>query len=246
MAHTPSMQEPERQPAGVTRAASRTAFPAARQVCLGWPSGWAKIFAAAGPRNGGCPPAVWPAQMLRWAGASFMRGSSNYELRRTPAAIERWYAANSRDLPWRQPGATPWSILVSEVMLQQTPVSRGAAWRIRPGWDRWPQACRPGGRNSGRRPSGNGSGWATRAARCGCMPASELMDPRARRPGAGIDRRSCCATCRVLGFLHRGCRRQPSCSVNGTRCWTPMSGGCLPGCWPGQELPLSGADRRGV
>jgi A/G-specific adenine glycosylase len=35
-----------------------------------------------------------------------------------------WYAANARDLPWRRPGAGAWSILVSEFMLQQTPVSR--------------------------------------------------------------------------------------------------------------------------
>src|SRR5215472_10485974 len=35
-----------------------------------------------------------------------------------------WYSANARDLPWRAPTATPWSVLVSEVMLQQTPVSR--------------------------------------------------------------------------------------------------------------------------
>jgi A/G-specific adenine glycosylase len=35
-----------------------------------------------------------------------------------------WYGANARDLPWRRPDATPWGILVSEVMLQQTPVAR--------------------------------------------------------------------------------------------------------------------------
>ena len=35
-----------------------------------------------------------------------------------------WYSAHARDLPWRAPGVTPWSVLVSEVMLQQTPVSR--------------------------------------------------------------------------------------------------------------------------
>jgi A/G-specific adenine glycosylase len=52
--------------------------------------------------------------------------------------VLRWYAANARDLPWRSPDATPWSILVSEIMLQQTPVSRvlpaHRAW-IR----RWPE-----------------------------------------------------------------------------------------------------------
>jgi A/G-specific adenine glycosylase len=48
-----------------------------------------------------------------------------------------WYARNARDLPWRAPGTTPWSVLVSEIMLQQTPVARvlpaHRAWL-----DRWP------------------------------------------------------------------------------------------------------------
>ncbi len=35
-----------------------------------------------------------------------------------------WYRRHARDLPWRSPGATPWSVLVSEIMLQQTPVAR--------------------------------------------------------------------------------------------------------------------------
>ncbi len=35
-----------------------------------------------------------------------------------------WYGRQARDLPWRSPGATPWSVLVSEIMLQQTPVAR--------------------------------------------------------------------------------------------------------------------------
>jgi A/G-specific adenine glycosylase len=52
--------------------------------------------------------------------------------------VLRWYAAHARDLPWRRPAATPWSILVSEIMLQQTPVSRvlpaHAAWI-----SRWPE-----------------------------------------------------------------------------------------------------------
>ena len=45
-----------------------------------------------------------------------------------------WFSRHARDLPWRGPGATPWSVLVSEIMLQQTPVSRvlpaHAAWQI--------------------------------------------------------------------------------------------------------------------
>jgi A/G-specific adenine glycosylase len=54
------------------------------------------------------------------------------------APVQGWYAAHARDLPWRDPAATPWSVLVSEVMLQQTPVSRvlpaHAAWLAR-----WPE-----------------------------------------------------------------------------------------------------------
>ena len=43
-----------------------------------------------------------------------------------------WYATTARDLPWRRPEATPWGVLVSEVMLQQTPVSR-----VQPVWEAW-------------------------------------------------------------------------------------------------------------
>jgi A/G-specific adenine glycosylase len=35
-----------------------------------------------------------------------------------------WYAENARDLPWRRPDTSPWAVLVSEIMLQQTPVVR--------------------------------------------------------------------------------------------------------------------------
>nr|WP_222711014.1 A/G-specific adenine glycosylase [Quadrisphaera setariae] len=56
------------------------------------------------------------------------------------AAVLRWYADNARDLPWRHPGApeeVAWPVLVSEVMLQQTPVARvEPVWRA---WlERWP------------------------------------------------------------------------------------------------------------
>jgi A/G-specific adenine glycosylase len=51
--------------------------------------------------------------------------------------LEHWYAANGRHrLPWRLT-TDPWAVLVSEVMLQQTSVSR-----VLPRWDRflrsWP------------------------------------------------------------------------------------------------------------
>ncbi|WP_370589011.1 A/G-specific adenine glycosylase [Pseudonocardia sp. C8] len=51
--------------------------------------------------------------------------------------ISPWFRAHARDLPWRRPGTTPWGVLVSEFMLQQTPVSRvEPVW---PAWmERWP------------------------------------------------------------------------------------------------------------
>ncbi len=38
--------------------------------------------------------------------------------------IIAWYGEHARDLPWRAPGTSPWAVLVSEFMLQQTPVNR--------------------------------------------------------------------------------------------------------------------------
>jgi A/G-specific adenine glycosylase len=43
-----------------------------------------------------------------------------------------WYRQHARDLPWREPGTSAWAILVSEVMLQQTPVNR-----VVPVWCEW-------------------------------------------------------------------------------------------------------------
>ena len=43
-----------------------------------------------------------------------------------------WYAQAARDLPWRTVSAGPWSVLVSEFMLQQTPVNR-----VLPAHARW-------------------------------------------------------------------------------------------------------------
>jgi A/G-specific adenine glycosylase len=63
------------------------------------------------------------------------------ELRPSPAASQEarllaWYEANGRDLPWRQT-RDPYAILVSEVMLQQTQVSRVIPRYLE--WlERWP------------------------------------------------------------------------------------------------------------
>lgn len=53
--------------------------------------------------------------------------------------VHEWFVRAARDLPWRSPDCTPWGVLVSEVMLQQTPVVR-----VEPVWrewmERWPTA----------------------------------------------------------------------------------------------------------
>ena len=55
-------------------------------------------------------------------------------------AVLRWYAEHRRPLPWREPAVGGWAVLVSEVMLQQTPVAR-----VLPVYDawmrRWPTAA---------------------------------------------------------------------------------------------------------
>ena len=46
--------------------------------------------------------------------------------------ITGWFAETARDLPWREESCSPWGVLVSEVMLQQTPVVR-----VLPVWREW-------------------------------------------------------------------------------------------------------------
>jgi A/G-specific adenine glycosylase len=53
------------------------------------------------------------------------------------AALNAWYRREARDLPWRRAGFGAWGILVSEVMLQQTPVVRVIP-RLAEWLERWP------------------------------------------------------------------------------------------------------------
>lgn len=53
-----------------------------------------------------------------------------------PALLE-WFRHHARDLPWRRPGFGAWGILVSEIMLQQTPVTRVVP-RLAEWLERWP------------------------------------------------------------------------------------------------------------
>ena len=74
--------------------------------------------------------------------------------------VLRWYAANARQLPWRETRVDGWRVLVSEVMLQQTPVARVLpayeAWI-----DRWPTPALSPQTHPARR-SGCGAGSAIR------------------------------------------------------------------------------------
>ena len=53
------------------------------------------------------------------------------------ATLNAWFLANARDLPWRRDGFGAWGILVSEFMLQQTPVNRVIP-RLEEWLARWP------------------------------------------------------------------------------------------------------------
>jgi A/G-specific adenine glycosylase len=44
----------------------------------------------------------------------------------------KWYSHAARRLPWRDRAATPWAVLISEIMLQQTPVAR-----VLPAYEQW-------------------------------------------------------------------------------------------------------------
>jgi A/G-specific adenine glycosylase len=48
------------------------------------------------------------------------------------SAVNDWFEREKRDLPWRADGYPAWGILVSEIMLQQTPVAR-----VIPRLDEW-------------------------------------------------------------------------------------------------------------
>src|SRR5579875_3881602 len=117
-------------------------------------------------------------------------------------AILRWYAGHARDLPWRRPDASPWSVLVSELMLQQTPVARvlpaqgRAIARLRADHcrrARWPGAgpARRAARAARRRPVHSGGGGVVRVrpappgARYQRAPGP---GPASRRPGVPVPR----------------------------------------------------------
>ncbi len=80
-------------------------------------------------------PVTASARAIAFADAGAAdRSPTDQDLAEIHADINSWFAVHARDLPWREPGCSPWGILVSEVMLQQTPVVR-----VLPVWEEWMQ-----------------------------------------------------------------------------------------------------------
>lgn len=71
------------------------------------------------------------------SGAQQPWGARNQDPVALHDAVISWYSLNARELPWRGADVSPWGVMVSEFMLQQTPVAR-----VLPVWqewiDRWP------------------------------------------------------------------------------------------------------------
>ena len=65
-----------------------------------------------------------------------LRSTDYVDIAHFHGAVLDWFAHHARELPWRD-GASAWAVMVSEFMLQQTPVARVlpvfAVWM-----DRWP------------------------------------------------------------------------------------------------------------
>jgi A/G-specific adenine glycosylase len=78
------------------------------------------------PRTDGKPHAA-----SRDAGHASLAALSPAPLEQAEAILH-WYESHARDLPWRRADASPWAVLVSEIMLQQTPVAR-----VLPAYEAW-------------------------------------------------------------------------------------------------------------
>jgi A/G-specific adenine glycosylase len=143
-------------------------------------------------------------------------------------ALLDWYAHAARDLPWRRPGVSPWAVLVSEVMLQQTPVARVApayeAWLAR-----WPTPAALADESPGEAVRAWGKlGYPRRALRLhecarvlvirfgGEVPAS--VDALLRLPGVGA------YTARAVAAFAFG-QRQPVVDTNVRRVVARAVGG---------------------
>ena len=152
------------------------------------------------------------------------------------SAVLDWYSEQGRDLPWRDGRADPWGVLVSEVMLQQTPVAR-----VEPVWrewmERWPSAAALAAASQADAVRAWGRlGYPRRAARLwecarilverhGGVVPSELVELRAL-PGVGDY-----TAAAIVSFAHGG--RAPVIDTNVKRVFARV--------WGGEAQPRGGA-----
>ena len=160
------------------------------------------------------------------------RGSHTFPVHLADLVLD-WYRANARDLPWRRPDTTPWGVLVSEFMLQQTPVAR-----VEPVWlgvDA-PLAA-PSALAAALRATccGPGASSATRGARCGCTrPRRDRGATRRRRPR----RRGRAGGAAGGRLVHRPGGRRVRLRAAAARWSTPTCAACV-------ARAVHGAGRRG-
>ena len=146
-----------------------------------------------------------------------------------------WFADQARDLPWRHPGIPAWHVLVSEVMLQQTPVAR--VLPVYPAWlDRWPTPAALAASPSGEAVRMWGKlGYPRRALRlhaCAVAITAEFDGevPSDLESLLGLPGRRRVHRAGGLAFAFAG----------GLRSSTSTSAGC----WPGWSTGPANADRR--
>ena len=101
--------------------------------------------------------------------------------------VLRWYDEHARDLPWRSAAASAWSVMVSEFMLQQTPVARvlpvHAAWVAR-----WPTPAALAGESTGEAVRMWGRlGYPRRALRLHAAATAIVADHGGEVPAAYAD-----------------------------------------------------------
>lgn len=89
------------------------------------------MHGAPAPSNGAGRGLEVPARAVQHAHERLEPALSEVDEESVDAVIA-WFAEAGRDLPWRHEGVSSWAILVSEVMLQQTPVIR-----VLPRWQEW-------------------------------------------------------------------------------------------------------------
>jgi A/G-specific adenine glycosylase len=101
-----------------------------------------------------------------------------------------WYDEHARDLPWRSAGATPWAVMVSEFMLQQTPVAR--VLPVYETWlERWPTPAALAAEPSGEAVRAWGRlGYPRRALRLHAAATAVVQRHRGAVPAAYDDLRA--------------------------------------------------------